>query len=116
MMSYVFLIMGALSLVFALISALYLLVFGASHFEGVATYKKLSLLSIAPGCWAMFVLISKLMKAISFITVSELLFEIAMLVFTMLFFLTFARIVSGVYSVNSMWCTYGCSFPAAVFP
>ena len=104
-----------LELVFALISALYLLVFGTSHFEGVATYKKLSLLSIAPGCWAMFVLISKLMKAISFITVSELLFEIAMLVFTMLFFLTFARIVSGVYSVNSMWCTYGCGFPAAVF-
>ena len=104
-----------LELIFALISAFYLIIFGTSHFEGVATYKKLSVLSIAPGCWAMFVLISKLMKAISFITVSELLFEIAMLVFTMLFFLTFARIVSGVYSVNSMWCTYGCGFPAAVF-
>ncbi len=104
-----------LELVFAIISAFYLTIFGTSHFEGVATYKKLNVLSIAPGCWAMFVLISKLMKAISFITVSELLFEIAMLVFTMLFFLTFARIASGVYSVNSMWCTYGCGFPAAIF-
>ncbi len=104
-----------LELVFAVLSVFYFIVFGMSHFEGKATYKKLSLLSIAPGCWAMFVLISKLMKAISFITVSELLFEIAMLVFSMLFFLTFARIVSGIFTVNSMWCTYGCGFPAAIF-
>ena len=104
-----------LELVFAVLSALYMLVFALSHFEGKATYKKISLLSIAPGCWAMVVLISKLMKAVSFITVSELLFEIAMLVFAMLFFLTFARIVSGAFTVNSMWCTYGCGFPAAIF-
>lgn len=104
-----------LELVFAVLSVLYFLVFGLSHFEGKATYKKVSILSIAPGCWTMFVLVSKLMKAISFITVSELLFEIGMLVFTMLFFLTFARIASGVFSVNSMWCTYGCGFPAAIF-
>ena len=104
-----------LQFVFAVLSVFYFIVFGMSHFEGKATYKKVSLLSIAPGCWAMFVLISKLMKAISFITVSELLFEIGMLVFTMLFFLTFARIVSGVFTVNSMWCTYGCGFPAAIF-
>lgn len=104
-----------LELVFAVLSVLYFLVFGLSHFEGKATYKKVGILSIAPGCWAMFVLVSKLMKAISFITVSELLFEIGMLVFTMLFFLTFARIASGVFSVNSMWCTYGCGFPAAIF-
>lgn len=104
-----------LQFVFAILSVFYFIVFGMSHFEGKATYKKVSLLSIAPGCWAMFMLISKLMKAISFITVSELLFEIGMLVFTMIFFLTFARIVSGVFSVNSMWCTYGCGFPAAIF-
>ncbi len=104
-----------LELVFAVLSVLYFLVFGLSHFEGKATYKKVGILSIAPGCWTMFVLVSKLMKAISFITVSELLFEIGMLVFTMLFFLTFARIASGVFSVNSMWCTYGCGFPAAIF-
>lgn len=104
-----------LQFVFAVLSVFYFIVFGMSHFEGKATYKKVSLLSIAPGCWAMFVLVSKLMKAVSFITVSELLFEIGMLVFTMLFFLTFARIVSGVFTVNSMWCTYGCGFPAAIF-
>lgn len=104
-----------LELAFAVLSVFYFLVFGVSHFEGKATYKKLGILSLAPGCWAMFVLISKLMKAVSFITVSELLFEIAALVFTMLFFLTFARVTSQVFSVNSMWCTYGCGFPAAIF-
>ena len=104
-----------LELVFAVLSALYMLVFALSHFEGKATYKKISLLSIAPGCWAMVVLISKLMKAVSFITVSELLFEIAMLVFAMLFFLTFARISSGVFTEDSMWGIYGYGLSACLF-
>ncbi|MBQ8182802.1 MAG: hypothetical protein IJ025_02745 [Clostridia bacterium] len=104
-----------LELIFAVLSAFYFVIFAVSHFEGKATYKKFGLLALSPACWTMFVLISKLMKAVSFITMSELLFEIAMLVFTMLFFFVFARIVSGVYTVNSMWATYGCGFAAAVF-
>ncbi len=104
-----------LELFFAIGSVFYFVIFGVSHFEGKATYKKVSILSLSPACWAMFGLISKLMKAISFITVSEILLEIGMLVFTMLFFFIFARIASGIFSVNSMWCTYGCGFPAAIF-
>lgn len=103
-----------LEFVFAVLSVFYLVIFAVSHFEGKATYKKFGLLALSPACWTMFVLISKLMKAVSFITVSELLFEIAMLVFTMIFFFVFARTASGVYTVNGMWATYGCGFVAAI--
>ncbi len=104
-----------LELVFAILAALYFLVFAVSHFEGKLHYKKLPILALAPLCWCMSVLVSKLMKAISFITVSELLFEIFMFVFAMLFFLTFARICSGVFTENSMWGIFGYGFAAAFF-
>ena len=46
--------------------------------------------------------------------VSELLFEIFMFVFVMLFFLTFARISSGVFTEDSMWGIYGYGLTAAL--
>ena len=102
-------------LVSAVLSALYFLIFGVSYFEGKATYKKIPLLSLAPVLWGMSILISKLMKPVSFITVSELLFEIFALVFIMIFFLTFARISTGVFTENGMWSVFGCGFAAALF-
>jgi len=53
------------------------------------------------------------MTAISFSKMSELLFEIFTCVFLMLFFLTFARISSGVFTENSMWGIYGYGLSAA---
>ena len=102
-------------LVSAVLSALYFLIFGVSYFEGKATYKKIPLLSLAPVLWGMSILISKLMKPVSFITVSELLFEIFALVFIMIFFLTFARVSTGVFTENGMWSVFGCGFAAALF-
>lgn len=102
-------------LVFAVLSVFYFIVFSVSHFEGKPYYKKLKLLALAPLCWSMSVLVSKLTKAISFVKVSELLFEIFMFVFIMLFLLTFARICSGVFTENSMWGIFGYGFAAAFF-
>ena len=102
-------------LVSAVLSALYFLIFGVSYFEGKATYKKIPLLSLVPVLWGMSILISKLMKPVSFITVSELLFEIFALVFIMIFFLTFARVSTGVFTENGMWSVFGCGFAAALF-
>lgn len=102
-------------LVAAALSVLYFLIFGVSFFEGKKTYKKVPLLSLAPVIWGMSILISKLMKPISFITVSELLFEIFAFVFIMVFFLTFARVSTGVFTENGMWSVFGCGFAAALF-
>lgn len=102
-------------LLFAVLSVFYFIVFAVSHFEGKPHYKKLKLLALSPLCWSMAVLVSKLTKAISFMKVSELLFEIFMFVFVMLFFLTFARICSGVFTENSMWGVFGYGFASAFF-
>ncbi len=102
-----------LEFVFAFFAIIYFIVFGISHLNGKASYKEFKLLALAPLCWSMTVLITKLMNAISFIKVSELLFEIAMFVFAMLFFLTFARISSGVFTEDSMWGIYGYGLTAA---
>ncbi len=96
-----------LEFVFAFFAIIYFIVFGISHLNGKASYKEFKFLALSPLCWSMMVLIIKLMNPISFIKVSELLFEIFMFVFVMLFFLTFARISSGVFSQDSMWGIYG---------
>lgn len=104
-----------LQFVFAIFAIFYFLVFAISHLNGKGSYKEFKLLALSPLCWCITMLISKLMKAVSFITVSELLFEIFMLVFTMLFFLTFARISSGVFTEDSMWGIYGYGLSACLF-
>lgn len=104
-----------LEFVFAIFAIFYFLIFAISHLNGKASYKEYKLLALSPLCWAITMLISRLMTAVSFIKVSELLFEIFMLVFVMLFFLTFARISSGVFTEDSMWGVYGYGFSAALF-
>lgn len=104
-----------LQFVFAIFAIFYFLVFAISHLNGKGSYKEFKLLALSPLCWCITMLISRLMKAVSFITVSELLLEIFMLVFAMLFFLTFARISSGVFTEDSMWGIYGYGLSACLF-
>ena len=107
--------LALLQILFAVFAIFYLIIFAVSHLNGKASYKEYKLLALAPVCWAIVKLIGKLMNAVSFITVSELLFEIFMFVFTMLFFLTFARICTGVFTEDSMWGIYGYGFSASLF-
>ncbi len=104
-----------LEFVFAVFAIFYFVIFGVSHLNGKASYSEYKLLALSPVCWTIVNLIVRLMTAVSFVRVSELLFEIFMFVFTMLFFLTFARISSRVYTVDSMWGIYGYGFSAALF-
>lgn len=103
-----------LSFVFAFFAMIYFIVFGISHINGKASYKEFKLLALSPLCWAMAHLVIKLRNEISFIRVSELLFEIFMFVFAMLFLLTFARISSGVFTEDSMWGIYGYGLTASL--
>ena len=104
-----------LQFIFAFLSLMYFAIFAVSHLNGKSAYKEYKILALSPLCWAITRLVSKLMSAISFLSVSELLFEIFMLVFLMLFFLTFARITSGIFTEDSMWGIYGYGLSAAVF-
>ena len=104
-----------LQFIFAFLALMYFAIFAVSHLNGKSAYKEYKILALSPLCWAITRLVSKLMSAISFLSVSELLFEIFMLVFLMLFFLTFARITSGIFTEDSMWGIYGYGLSAAVF-
>ncbi len=104
-----------LRLIFAFFSIFYLLIFAISNLNGKASYKEYKLLALSPVCWGTVSLIGKLMNPVSYITVSELLFEIAMFAFATVFFLAFARISTGVFTEDGMWIIYGCGFSAALF-
>lgn len=105
---------GVLRFFFAFFGIIYFLVFAISHLNGRASYKEFKLLALSPLCWSMTMLVARLTQAISFVKVSELLFEIFMCVFLMLFFITFARISSGVYTEDSMWGVYGYGLSGAL--
>ncbi len=104
-----------LRFIFAVFAIFYFVIFAVSHLNGKASYKEYKLLALSPLCWAITGLISKLMTAVSFLNSSELLFEIFMLVFAMLFLLTFARISTGVFTEDSMWGIFGYGFAASLF-
>lgn len=104
-----------LGVIFAFFSVVYFLLFSVSHMNGSRSYKGSKILALAPMAWAMTSLITRLMRAISFVRVSELLFEIFAFVFLMLFFMAFARVSSGVYVENCMWEIFGCGLSASLF-
>ena len=77
--------------IFALLSALYLAVFGINYFSDNKNHKPLKVLAAAPVLWGITRLMVRFMQTISFRYVSELLFELLMIVFFCLFFISFIK-------------------------
>lgn len=94
--------------VFALISALYLVIFSMSYFTGERKFENARVIAIVPVIWAIMRIIYRFIKPVSFKNVSQLLLEIVMLVFIMGFLLSLARIASEVNQEKSMWLLFGC--------
>lgn len=103
-----------LGILFAFFSVVYFLLFAISHINGSHSYKGSKILALAPMAWAMTSLVTRLMRAISFVRVSELLFEIFAFVFLMLFFMAFARASSEVYVESCIWEIFGCGLSASL--
>lgn len=104
-----------LQTVFALLSCIYFIIFAISYLTGKTTYAENRLLALAPLAWAIFRIIYRFMRAISFTRVSELLFELFALVMLMMFFIAFARISSNVNRKGNMWSIFGSGLSAAMF-
>jgi len=92
--------------IFGLLAALYFMVLAISLFQGSGAYKRRRVLALNPVLWAIFRLIVQFVNPIRYQNVSQLLFELIYLVFTMIFFLSFARIASGVNETKSMWVLF----------
>lgn len=101
--------------VFALLSCCYFVIFCISYITGNSYHKKAKLLSLAPLVWTIMRVLERITVIISIIRVSELLLELCAFVFLMLFFMTFARVVSEVNSKGSMWSVISCGCVSALF-
>lgn len=96
------LIAQLLEAVFGLLACIYFILYALSYNEGRSSFYEYKLLAITPLFWAIFRLVRRFMTKISFIVVADLMLELAMLVFMMLFFLSFARISSQLCQKNEM--------------
>lgn len=88
---------------FAVLSVLYLTFVGVSKLTGKDTYEKHKVISLSPVVWAVFRLLVHFVEPIGYKNVSQLLLEILLVIFAMIFWFAFARIASGVNADSSMW-------------
>lgn len=101
--------------VFGLFSAIYILIFGVSHFDGKTTYSQLKFLALAPLFWTMGRIITRIMKKIAYVNVADLMLELCLFAFMMIFFLAFARISSGLSNEKSMRSLFASGYVCLFF-
>ena len=105
----------ALQGAFAVLGAIYIFVFGISYIDGKTRYSRYKLLALCPLVWSVARLVIRFVKKISYVNVSDLMLELFAIVFMMLFFLSFARISSGLSNKKSMRSLWASGFAAAFF-
>lgn len=88
---------------FAVLSAVYLVFVGISKLNGLDLYQYRKLLALSPVVWGVCRLLVHFVEPISYKNVSQLLLEICLVVFAMIFWFAFARIASDVNADSSMW-------------
>ena len=100
--------------IFALVSAIYLFILASDFSKGTAKAYKRKFLATAPVFWAGARLIYRFLRQISFIEVSDLLLELVMVSFMIMFFMALAQISSGVYKDAFKWRIPGLGLSAAL--
>lgn len=81
--------------VFAALSAIFFAIFGMNSLKLFGSLSRFKLLALTPLIWAIGKIVYRFVITIRFLNVSEILLELFMLVFAILFFFNFARVVSN---------------------
>lgn len=102
-----------LQAVCGVLAAVYMGITAISYLKGEPQFTKYRFLALTPLFWSMFRIVLRFMTKISFTMVSELLQELAMLAFMMLFLLSFARIAAQVNPRGEMRKLVCFGLPAA---
>ncbi len=104
-------IIFAAQAVFAVLSAVYFVALGSSLVSGKTNGSEYRLISLAPVVWSIFRLVFRFTRTISYIKVSDLMLEMLMLVFFIIFFMAFAQVNSRVDASKKEWkiASYGLS-------
>ncbi len=89
--------------IFALLSAIYFILLWLTYLKGTSNGSKIRLLALAPVIWSIFRIVIRFMRTISYIRVSELMFEMIMISFLILFFMALAQANTGIAAENAEW-------------
>ncbi|MEG1178884.1 MAG: hypothetical protein RSD42_00565 [Oscillospiraceae bacterium] len=105
---------AAVQSLFGVLSAVYFSILAASFFKGKKFYESNRLLALSPIIWGLCRIIQRFIEPISFKNVSELLLQMLMLVFMLIFFLSLARIASNVNCEKSTRVLFSSGLCAAL--
>lgn len=98
----------------AFLAAVYFIMAAKSFSKGNRKIRNYKFLAIAPVFWAGFKLITRFVKQISFVQISDLLLELIMVAFMLIFFMSFAQLASGVYCDDVRWRISAFGFSSAL--
>ncbi len=101
--------------IFALLSIIYFVIVAFSCLDMTGDYSKRSILSLAPLWWGVFRAIYFILVPMNFSNISDLLYELIMVGFLLLFFSAFARVASRVDGENSVGKAIAYGAGTAVF-
>lgn len=101
--------------VFAAFSAVFFAIFGMNNLKLFGSLSRFKFLALTPLLWAIGKIVYRFIITIRFLNVSEILFELFMLVFAILFFFNFARVVSNLDAESAAKKLLPYGLPAALF-
>ncbi len=100
---------------FALVSAVYFALCAIAFISGKSVGEKLRLLSLSPVIWNVFRIIYRFSITISYLRVSQLTFEMFMLIFLIVWFMSYAQVNSKVNGSGFEWKIAAYGFIASFF-
>ncbi len=100
--------------VFGFLSGIFFVILAKDMLKGTVAASGKKILATAPVWWAGARLIHRFLRQISFVEVSDLLLELLMVGAMLLFFMTMAQVVSGVYSDGFRWRFFGLGYTASI--
>lgn len=101
-------------IIVSLITALFFVILAIGSLTGKTSGAEYRILSLAPVFWSILRMVSRFMRTISYVRVSELLFEMVMLMFMIMFFMAFAQCNSKVNEEDCKWKIAAYGLPAAL--
>lgn len=107
-------ILLAAEAIFALFTAIFFVAIGASALSGKTSGSEYKVIALAPVLWSVFRVVYRFTRTISYVRVSELMFEMLMLVFLILFFMAFAQSNANVDSKGNIWKVAAYGIPAVL--
>ena len=108
-------ILFCIEAVLAVLTAIFFLAVAVSALTGKTNGSEHKLISLAPVLWCVIRMVFRFTRTISYLKVSDLTFELIMLVFATMFFMAFAQVNSQVGGKNCEWKLAGYGLTAVLF-